>query len=97
MALAFWRKTKESGSDQGGVAVEDSHSETERVEIPLPSRGLVGTQLSATELAEYIEVAKRVGIADSPAITAERLRHCLRDENIHHYNLEQVAVFLDAK
>ena len=61
-----------------------------------PSSSPVKTNLSNDELAEYVAVAERIGLK-SPSLLSEKLRHCLQDENIHMYNVDQVGKFLTKK
>jgi hypothetical protein len=85
--------------NEGGTAIAEHRPQIlaqPPKEPPIPTRGPVGVDLSTNELTEYIAVADRIGIK-SGAVIQERLRHCLRDENIHQYNNRQVVEFLNEK
>jgi hypothetical protein len=95
--MRFWKqqpKPEVESATAVGVAVAAEEPEEPLVPVATPARQ---PRLGAEELAEYQRVSEEVGVACNNDLTRERLLHCLRDENIHVYNGDEVIAYLDAK
>jgi hypothetical protein len=69
-----------------------------KVSTPIPQSGLARKSvLSSMEMDEYARVCAEVGVDCCTDLTREKLMACLREENIHIFNLKQVVAYLDEK
>jgi hypothetical protein len=59
--------------------------------------GVVKPELDGETRDEYLRVAAAIGLTESPAVQAERMRVVLQSENIRCYDDAQVHRFLDHK
>ncbi len=78
--------------------LETVEEQKKRLAPPFPSSHEARTpKLNSEEMEEYIRISSAVGIDCCTDLIREKLLKCLREENIHIFNENQVVAYLDDK
>jgi hypothetical protein len=92
----FWDRKSEpvTGAAVTAVLCEVTPVVVEVKNVP-PKKEPIEMEVGVDDLAEYMKVAKELGLEDQPALLEERLGRFLEDEGIHAYDDEAVVKYLN--
>lgn len=75
---------------------ESIYPEAVKKPAPFPASGpMRDPKMAPDEMDEYVRVAAEIGVDCCTDLVREKLIRCLREENIHRYQNDQVVNYLD--